>query len=308
MSKVIVILNKHAGVLFRPFRKQTPEAVRKAFCAVGLEPEIRVISPKNIVQTLHEAIDKKPEIIVVAGGDGTINTAATILGGSDIALAVLPRGTFNIFARHMGLPFSLDKIASMVAKGHSRLIEVGEVNNHVFTLFSSIGVYPQFVRERKLLQRRRGWWKPFAMLWALGKSILRFPRLSLHVTLENQKRSIDTTSIIITTTPGAMSPIMLQNDGPHFLTDKLLHLYVGRQQNRRQMLASFINILFKGPNLERDFESVPITSLSVDVEGVRRRVLAACDGELFRMQAPLHYRIKVSHLRVLLPEDIQNGR
>lgn len=304
MSRVVIVLNKRAGVVFRPFRRHTPKAVRKAFNAVGIEPEIHTATPKNLVQILHEAMDTAPDILVVAGGDGTINTAATVLGGSDIALAVLPRGTFNIFSRHMGLPFNLNKIAQMVAAGQTTLIEVGRVNNRVFTLFSSIGVYPQFVRERKLLQHRRGWWKPFAMLWALIKSIVRFPRLRLNVELEGQTQRLQTTSIIITTTPGALSPIMLKSDGAHYLRDRVLHLYMGRQQTRLQMLMSFKHILFKGPNLDKDFTMQPVTALTVDVTGRRRRVLTACDGELFILKAPLRYRIEVEHLRVVLPEEV----
>lgn len=303
MSRVVIVLNKRAGVLFRPFRRHTPEAVRKAFNAVGIDPEIHETKPKRLVQVLHEAMDDMPETIVVAGGDGTINTAATVLGGSDIALAVLPRGTFNIFARHMGLPFNLNRIAEMVAAGHSTLLEVGLVNNRVFTLFSSIGVYPQFVRERKFLQHRRGWWKPFAMVWALVKSFIRFPRLQLDVEVDGRQERLQTTSVIITTTPGAMSPILLKKDGAHYLTDRVLHLYTGRHATRRRMFMSFVNILMRGPKLDKNFTERPVTAVTVNVQGRRRRLLAACDGELFRLKAPLHYRIEVEYLRVLLPQE-----
>ncbi len=306
--KVIVILNKHAGVVFKLFRRYSPEAVRKAFNAAGLEPAILFTKAGNMAHVLRQAVAERPDVIVVAGGDGSVNTAASILGGSGIALAVLPMGTFNLFARHMGLPFHPEKIARLVAQGHSTHLEVGTVNGRVFTLFSSIGVYPQFVRERKILQRRRGWWKPLAMFWALVKSMIRYPRFTLRIQSGGELRILNSASIIVTTTPGAVTPLILDDDGERYLTDNLLHLYVGRQDSRKSLFFSFVGIIFGGAQLKENFQTIPVTSLAVDVSVRKRSVLVACDGELFRLKPPLHYAIIPNHLRVILPKNEDVGR
>lgn len=299
---VIIIMNKRAGTVFRAFRRTSPKAVREAFQEAGLDPDIRLISPSNLPNAVRQAVKERPDTIVVAGGDGTINTAAAIIGGSDIPMAVIPQGSFNLFARHLGLPFKVAATAHLVAQGYSKLLDMGVVNDRPFMLFSSIGAHPVYVRERKLLQHRKGWWKPFAMLWAVSKSILRFPQLTLHLEVDGEKKTHRTASLIAATSPGALNFLYIVEDGQRFLTDKTIYLYLGRQSSRLGMLRSFVTILFSRATLDKYFEMHTVQSFSVDTGKKGRHLLTALDGELTRLRLPLQYGLLPAHLRVVLPQ------
>ncbi len=93
------------------------------------------------------------DTIVIGGGDGTVQAAASVLAASDLPLGILPLGTLNHFARDLGLPLDLEAALRVVAAGRIRLVDVGEVNGRVFINNSSLNIYPQLVAEHERYRR-----------------------------------------------------------------------------------------------------------------------------------------------------------
>ena len=87
------------------------------------------------------------------GGDGTVAAVAAGLVGSEVPFGVLPAGTLNHFAKDLGLPLELEAAARMLLSGHVIRVDLGEVNGRIFVNNSSVGFYPQIVRERERQQR-----------------------------------------------------------------------------------------------------------------------------------------------------------
>ncbi|MDG0993677.1 MAG: diacylglycerol kinase family lipid kinase [Akkermansiaceae bacterium] len=87
-------------------------------------------------------------IVVTAGGDGTINAVIQGLAGSSTALAVLPAGTMNVFARELGLPLnSLKKALTVLEEGHIREVDLFEANGHAFVQMAGVGFDAQVIEE-----------------------------------------------------------------------------------------------------------------------------------------------------------------
>ena len=95
--------------------------------------------------------------MVVAGGDGTLASAAAVLAGTGTALAVLPGGTLNHFARDHGIPTELDEALELATAGREAEVDVGYVNDLLFLNTSSVGAYVQFVELRDRLERHLGY-------------------------------------------------------------------------------------------------------------------------------------------------------
>src|SRR4030095_1182940 len=92
-------------------------------------------------------------------GDGTTNSAAGVAVTDNMILGVLPMGTFNHFAKDVGMTDDVGEAVRFLASAEITAIDVGEVNGRVFVNNASIGVYPQMVANRDDIRRRRGWGK-----------------------------------------------------------------------------------------------------------------------------------------------------
>ena len=88
----------------------------------------------------QEAVDQRVAMVVVAGGDGTINEVIQALAGSETALGVLPGGTVNVWAREVGIPLDIAGAREVLIHGQIRSIDLGRVNERYFLLMAGIGL------------------------------------------------------------------------------------------------------------------------------------------------------------------------
>jgi len=95
--------------------------------------------PSDISYWARGAVEADYDVVIVAGGDGTIGQAADGLAGSDVALGILPLGSGNVLARELGLsrpgtwnPFPLETAAQMLLDGERRRVDLGLANGRHF--------------------------------------------------------------------------------------------------------------------------------------------------------------------------------
>lgn len=97
------------------------------------------------------------DLVVLGGGDGTMNAAARALVETGLPLGILPLGTANDLARTLGIPMDLEAAVQVVTAGRIRRIDLGEVNGHPFFNVASIGLSVELTRElTRGLKRRWG--------------------------------------------------------------------------------------------------------------------------------------------------------
>jgi YegS/Rv2252/BmrU family lipid kinase len=113
----------------------------------------------HLQELVLQAAKTGVDVLVVAGGDGTVGLAASLLRGSETALAVLPTGTANVWARELGTPpphwsqrGSLELIAERLVNGEVRLVDLGEANGRAFLLWAGTGLDARVVN---LVEPRR---------------------------------------------------------------------------------------------------------------------------------------------------------
>lgn len=80
------------------------------------------------------------DLVILAGGDGTLHAALDALVDRQLALAVLPLGTGNDFARSVGIPMELDGAFELIARGHRHRVDLGRLNGAWFLNAISIGL------------------------------------------------------------------------------------------------------------------------------------------------------------------------
>ncbi|QTF08971.1 lipid kinase [Brenneria izadpanahii] len=95
------------------------------------------------------------DMVIIGGGDGTLNSAAQALVDTGLPLGVLPLGTANDFARTLGIPRDLKLAAQIIAAGNLRPVDLGEVNGHLFFNVSSIGFSAALARGLSAKSKKR---------------------------------------------------------------------------------------------------------------------------------------------------------
>jgi diacylglycerol kinase (ATP) len=140
-SQVALIQNPASGNGDEPARL----AVRNELAAAGsLWKELVVEPDRSIAIQTSELLREGVDLIVVAGGDGTVREVASTLVGKTVPLLVIPLGTFNNFARSLSLPADPIGACRLVHTGALRQVDVGTANGrHFFFEAAGVGVDAQ---------------------------------------------------------------------------------------------------------------------------------------------------------------------
>jgi hypothetical protein len=143
-QRMIVIINRGAG----HHQEETQAQIEKLFQSRGIAARVLVARHTGEIAHLAEAAARSDaEVVVAAGGDGTIDGIASVLAGTGKTLGVLPLGTFNLFAKRVNIPLDLGAAVQTVLSGRVAKINVGEVNSGVFLSRSGVGLYPLALRQ-----------------------------------------------------------------------------------------------------------------------------------------------------------------
>lgn len=118
------------------------ESLAQCLQVQGLAVEARLSqTPDEGEQLAREAVQRGVQRVVVAGGDGTINRVLQGLAGSAVELAIIPLGTGNILAHHLGLRENdLDYACRVAATGQVRTIDLGRLDDHYFVVTAGAGL------------------------------------------------------------------------------------------------------------------------------------------------------------------------
>lgn len=113
---------------------------------IAVTPRITA-APADATRLAAEAVAARVDLVIVHGGDGTVNEAIQALVGTATPLAVWPSGTSNVLARELGLPASLDLVARVIADGAIRRVSVGRAGERYFLLMAGVGLDAEVVRS-----------------------------------------------------------------------------------------------------------------------------------------------------------------
>ncbi|NJR77034.1 diacylglycerol/lipid kinase family protein [Sphingomonas corticis] len=115
---------------------------RLATLPYEVEPHA-VDDPKHLDRIVRQALAKKPDLVILGGGDGTVSGLVDLLVGQDVMLGVLPLGTANSFCRTLGIPMDIDGAFEVLRTGQPRRIDLGMIDDDYFANCAAMGLSPQ---------------------------------------------------------------------------------------------------------------------------------------------------------------------
>jgi diacylglycerol kinase (ATP) len=117
------------------------EELRRTLAAAGYADPIwyEVAKSSKAPKAVRKALDKGAKLLFVWGGDGMVQRCIDALRGHDVALAILPAGTGNLFATDLGIPKNMARAVEIGLKGTRRKLDVGVVNGERFAVMTGTG-------------------------------------------------------------------------------------------------------------------------------------------------------------------------
>src|SRR5882724_10482735 len=282
--KVIALINARSGSLASTPNLDQTEHIREAFSAERMTVDVRALDGHDIVPAAKQALTEKPDTIVAGGGDGTISGVAGVLAHSSIPPGLLPLGTLNHFAKDLGIPINIEGAVKIIAAGHAKTIDLARVNGRYFINNSSIGIYPQVVRQREELRMRLGRGKWIAMVIASLNALRRFPIFNVRIGIGEKSVLRQTPFVFVGNNRYEMSLMSVRSR--QRLDEGILSLYFTHRTGRFGMLRLALRALFGRLEQAKDFESIYLPDLWIETP--KRRLHVALDGEVENISPPLH--------------------
>lgn len=162
-----------------------------------LEPVIKRLKERGIEVTEYRTnsaeesiatIDKNSQtvdVVIVAGGDGTVHSCAEALYRNHLPLAILPLGTANDLAHTLSLPPELTDIVELIASGQKRLIDLGLVNGHLFFNAVNIGLGTEITHNLSAEVKKA--WGVLSYLKAFWEALSRTRTFRCKITVDGRR-------------------------------------------------------------------------------------------------------------------------
>ena len=280
-------------------------SIESACTEAGRELHLLVVDePQRITELAHEAVRRAQQaggIVVAAGGDGSINAVAQATLGSSRHFGVLPQGTFNYFSRTHGIPAEIGPAMQVLLHETAQPVQVGLVNERVFLVNASLGLYPKLLEDREAWKKKLGRSRLVATGAGLMTLLRGYRNLRLRIGVHGATRDVRTPTLFVGNNAlqmeqfgfpeaqaidaGALAGITLRPVGRLALLGLVLRGALGRLGEADQV---------------SNFSFQELTVLRSRGFG-KRRVKVATDGEITRMSAPLVFRVSPEPLWLIRP-------
>ncbi|MDB5818427.1 MAG: diacylglycerol kinase [Rhizobacter sp.] len=304
----------------------TRATIARVLDEAGRKHHIEVVTDGSKLVDVARATVKRAQaengVVVAAGGDGTINTIAQATLGSGRPFAVLPQGTFNYFSRTHGITSDTEQATRLMLNCRAHPVQVGLINDRLFLVNASLGLYPKLLQDREAYKKQYGRSRLVALWAALATIFGKHRQLDLlfedggpmprQGTAKAQRLAGGTGDRMRTPTlfvgnnrlqmeqvglpeaprldEGELAAVMLKPVGALALLWLVLRSAAGRLGDADDV----VNFAF---------HSITVTPAgSVSKRGMK----VATDGEVLRMQPPLHFRVAAESLLLIKPEPGQD--
>jgi diacylglycerol kinase (ATP) len=294
---VFAIVNPLSGAGANPdVAAQRSALLMQHFARAGISGGVHVTErPGHARELAAAAIAQGARVVLAWGGDGTINEIASVVMGTPAALAVIPAGSGNGFARELAIPWEPAAAIEVAIRGRSRPIDAGEIDGRMFFNIAGIGVdaviAEQFNAQGRIGRRGLG---PYVRIGL--SECFRYQARQYQVTLDDEE--VHSRALVIAFANGReygnrirLAPNARMDDG------KLEALVVEDRPPLLRLLAARHLALGTADRAPR-ITARSITSAVVRTEG---EILYHVDGEIGRARDEVRVRIRPSVLKVCVP-------
>lgn len=291
----------------------TEQAIDSAMRSAGRRHHIFVIEDigdlNTTIQKAVGAAKQENGVIVAVGGDGTINAVATAALASHCLFGAVPQGTFNYFGRTHGIPEELHLALEDLLQGQPVPVQVGQVNDRIFLVNASVGLYPELLEDREAFKQRYGRSRLVALWSALVTAFGDHRYLDMTLDQDGKRLYLRTTTLFIgnnrlqleqvgieqaeSLKQGQLAAIAVNPVGTLAMFWLAARGALGKLGDADHVSGFSFHALTVVPRrLFRGNSTASGAKRTASKEASRKhRIKVAADGEIMWLQAPLEFRV-----------------
>jgi diacylglycerol kinase (ATP) len=276
-----------------PTNRSSREMLLELLHRHGLGDElIEPGSEQEAAEAARDAVDRGYDVVVAAGGDGTMGLAGRQLIGARTALGILPLGSVMNIPRMLGVPRDLDEAARILADGHVRSIDVGQVGDRIFYEAAYVGMHAAVSRELPMVDK--------GDYGAISRSIeaaIHYQPSEMRIELDGD-RTIETEALLIAVANGPYMGPGLTIAPDASLDDGLFDVRVFANYTKAELTRYLTSIAFG----RRAYEGRSLTERASRVRITSPRPLPARADAQYLGTTPVVFEIRTRVLRVVAPD------
>ncbi|MBO0904854.1 diacylglycerol/lipid kinase family protein [Jiella sonneratiae] len=298
--RILALLNRDGGTLKTTNLDWLSELIRDEFAVHGHEVTVEICGGKEIVQAIEKAAGRNDlDVLLVGGGDGTVSAAAAALFKGETALAILPAGTMNLFARTLQIPLGLEEAVKAMAGGTITDVDVATVNGKPFIHQFAAGLHARMVRFRERIAYGSRLGKMWATTRAIALAFRKLPKVELLIKVDGRTERLLCSAIAVSNNVYGLGHLPFA-DNPK---GGELGIYICTERDLSRVAKLTLDI-FTG-NWRRNPSLVVKTAKRVELahRGKPRSNRAVRDGELELLDDLSEVELHPLALRVLVPAE-----
>nr|WP_256387483.1 YegS/Rv2252/BmrU family lipid kinase [Chroococcidiopsis sp. TS-821] len=247
-----MLMSRSAYLIFKPASEQRETEQELMEIRAMLEPEFNLsvysTTPEvSAGQLAHQAVENGAEVVIAAGGDGTVSAAAEALINTDIPFGVIPRGTANAFATYLDIPSDLKAACQVILAGNTRLVDTALCNGKPMVLLAGIGFEAKTVEQADKEAKNR--FGAFAYILAGIKQFWQGVKpFETNVETESQTATIQQATAITVANSAPPTSVLAHGTTGVYVDDGLLDVTITSPQSRLEGAIALYHLLKSGFN------------------------------------------------------------
>lgn len=255
----------------------------------------------GIAASAAAAAQRDRGAVIVAGGDGTINTVAEHVLPTQRPFGIVPQGTFNYTSRAHGIPLDPREATAALVGAQLKAIQVGQLNGRPFLVNASLGLYPDLLQDREAFKRQYGR-NRWVALGAALVTLMKEPR-QWHLRLERAgiTEVVKTCTLFVGNNGLQLEQVGLPD------SEALQHGRLAAVMVRPIGTPGLFSLVLRGAlgqlGDSENLRTFAFDHLTVDrpIHRRQRPIKVATDGEVWWAAPPIRFSVIRTPLHLMLP-------
>jgi diacylglycerol kinase (ATP) len=284
-----LLINPKAGLLKDVLE---PEQVREKLRGLKLNPKVSIARDGDAIEAFCRQVrEEQPDVVLIAGGDGTVATVMKQLQDVPVVFGLIPTGSLNNIAGSIGLGDELEEAVEVINQGHIARMDLGEVNGEVFIESVGIGLLAKIMDRVGEQDSKKETMK--VMAGTLAEVVTAEP-IATQIKADDRNLEPETVWLTVTNTGRAAAAVVDPSSNVH---DHLLEVVYCEPLESKE-IASYVTAVMRNSHIRKPkFHRLRARDVHLQLPP---DTIVHVDGEL-RTWNEVTVRVLPGALRILTP-------